>query len=99
MKRFIVISVIVSLLTGCSIIQDKAEQKNKVISTPTQAIVTQKPVVETKETEKAERIVYITKTGEKYHTKYCMHIKLSRIEVTYDEAIRRNYTPCSVCNP
>jgi micrococcal nuclease len=44
-------------------------------------------------------IVYITKTGTKYHRAGCRYLSLSAIPISREEAIRRGYTPCSVCKP
>ncbi|CAN0315315.1 unnamed protein product [Ectocarpus fasciculatus] len=41
--------------------------------------------------------VYITKTGEKHHTKNCHYLKYSKIETTLEEADKGEYTPCNVC--
>jgi hypothetical protein len=42
--------------------------------------------------------VYVTKTGEKYHSDGCRHLRQSRIAISLKEAARR-YQPCSVCKP
>jgi len=47
----------------------------------------------------AADIVYVTRTGEKYHRAGCRYLSKSRIPMARDEAIRRGYTPCSVCRP
>ena len=44
-------------------------------------------------------IVYITKTGSKYHTGSCSYLKKSKIEITLADAVARGYDPCSRCNP
>jgi len=44
-------------------------------------------------------IVYITRTGTKYHRAGCHHLKHSRIPVTLAEARERGYSACSVCKP
>lgn len=44
-------------------------------------------------------IVYITKTGTKYHRAGCRYLSKSSIPITRQEAIARGYTPCSVCKP
>ena len=44
-------------------------------------------------------IVYITRTGKKYHTADCRYLSKSKIPITLKEAIQRGYTPCSVCGP
>lgn len=42
--------------------------------------------------------VYITKTGEKYHTENCSYLSQSKIAIDFDKA--KNYhTPCSRCKP
>lgn len=43
--------------------------------------------------------VYITKTGEKYHTATCSYLKYSKIAISLADAKAAGYTPCSVCNP
>lgn len=42
--------------------------------------------------------VYITRTGEKYHTKDCSYLK-SRIQITLTDAKKNGYEPCKRCNP
>ena len=44
-------------------------------------------------------IVYITKTGKKYHRAGCRYLSKSAIPIERKEAIARGYTPCSVCKP
>ncbi|WP_136479167.1 ComEC/Rec2 family competence protein [Acetivibrio thermocellus] len=46
-----------------------------------------------------EIVVYITKTGEKYHTGGCSYLRKSSIPVKLSDAKNRGYTPCSRCNP
>lgn len=43
--------------------------------------------------------VYITKTGNKYHTSGCQYLSKSKIAIQIDTAVERSYTPCSVCKP
>ncbi len=44
-------------------------------------------------------VVYITDTGKKYHRIGCQHLEDSCHEIRLSDALRRGYTPCSVCNP
>ncbi len=44
-------------------------------------------------------IVYITRTGQKYHREGCHHLRHSRIPITLAEARERGYSACSVCKP
>lgn len=47
-----------------------------------------------------DRIVYITKNGEKYHRENCIHIKYhEKMALSIDEALKNGYLPCSVCLP
>jgi len=44
-------------------------------------------------------VVYITRTGKKYHREECSALKRSKIPITLKEACERGYTPCSLCDP
>ena len=44
-------------------------------------------------------VVYVTKTGEKYHEDGCRYLKKSKIEISLEDAVDEGYEPCSVCNP
>jgi endonuclease YncB( thermonuclease family) len=46
-----------------------------------------------------EIIVYVTKSGKKYHRKDCQYLRKSAIPITLKEAIARGYEPCSRCKP
>lgn len=43
--------------------------------------------------------VYITRTGEKYHSYGCQYLRQSCIAIDKDDAIAQGYSPCSKCNP
>jgi len=47
----------------------------------------------------ADTVVYITKTGAKYHRGSCSYLKQSKIETTLGSAVSRGYGPCSRCAP
>lgn len=49
--------------------------------------------------EPAGVTVYITKTGAKYHRAGCRYLSKSCIPISLEEAKKRGYGPCSVCNP
>lgn len=49
--------------------------------------------------EPVGKIVYITKTGEKYHEDGCRFLSKSKIEITLDKAKDSGFDPCSVCKP
>ena len=46
-----------------------------------------------------DRIVYRTRTGEKYHSYGCRYLSESCYEITLGEAKARGLEPCSVCKP
>ena len=46
-----------------------------------------------------DTVVYITKTGECYHSSGCSSLKKSKIETTLQSAIDRGYRACSKCKP
>lgn len=43
--------------------------------------------------------VYITKSGNKYHTSGCSSLSKSKIPISLKDAKAKRYTPCSKCNP
>lgn len=42
-------------------------------------------------------IVYITRTGKKYHLKDCIHLRLSKIAIPKEEAKEKGYGFCMLC--
>ncbi len=48
--------------------------------------------------KKSVTYVYITETGSKYHRANCRYLWNSKIKISKSSA-KKNYTPCSVCNP
>jgi len=46
-----------------------------------------------------DTIVYVTKTGEKYHTEKCSSVRNSKIDITLEEAVSKGYEPCKICKP
>lgn len=71
--------------------------QNKTVSTtaPTSNPTTTSSTTAVKNTNSA--IVYVTKTGNKYHKSNCSYLKKSKIQTTLSEAQSQGYTPCSKC--
>ncbi len=44
-----------------------------------------------------ECVVYVTRTGERYHVDGCRYLRHSRIPVSKRRAEEAGYTPCRVC--
>ena len=42
-------------------------------------------------------VVYVTDTGEKYHSYGCRYLKYSSTKKDIQQAIKQGYTPCSIC--
>lgn len=43
--------------------------------------------------------VYVTRTGEKYHSSGCQYLRRSKIAIELSDALDNRYTACSVCRP
>jgi hypothetical protein len=68
-----------------------------VLSVPLSPLrVTQIATVEAAAERKA-CIVFVTRTGERYHVDGCRYLRRSRIPMEKREAIRAGFTPCRVC--
>lgn len=48
---------------------------------------------------KSGTVVYVTRTGSKYHRGSCSYLSSSKIEIDLDDAKDDGYSPCSKCNP
>lgn len=46
-----------------------------------------------------ENVVYITKTGKKYHREGCSSLAKSKFEISRADAIAEGYTACKKCKP
>jgi hypothetical protein len=46
-----------------------------------------------------EEIVYITRTGKKYHLKNCRTLRNPKIPVKLKDAVKDGYEPCKICHP
>ncbi len=46
-----------------------------------------------------EIVVYVTKSGKKYHREDCYHLRKSSRPMTLREAVTKGYEPCSHCKP
>jgi len=47
----------------------------------------------------ARIVVYVTKSGTKYHRKDCPHLRRSARALSLKEALERGYEPCAQCKP
>jgi micrococcal nuclease len=89
--------------------EQRAREAGKGLWSNTAVSITTEAIKSADKVEKAETeqpsnqnqrdIVYITKTGSKYHRAGCRYLSKSAIPITRQEAIAKGYTPCSVCKP
>jgi hypothetical protein len=49
--------------------------------------------------DNGDTLVYITKTGKKYHADGCRSLSKSRIPIKLRDAVTRGYTACLLCKP
>ncbi len=89
--------------TKAAIKQYQKDNDLKVTGTINKALLKSLDVTVVKSTsssdsKKKDTTVYITKTGSKYHKAGCRYLRQSKIAISLSEA-KKNYEPCSVCNP
>jgi len=44
-------------------------------------------------------VVYITKTGAKYHREGCSSLAKSKIAISLEDSTKRGYGACKLCHP
>ena len=54
--------------------------------------------VELRQSGATTEVVYVTKSGSKYHAEGCRYLRESCREISLEEA-RADYEPCQVCRP
>ena len=57
------------------------------------------PTTEPSDEAPIGQVVYVTKSGTKYHLGSCSHLSKSKIEKSLAEAKNAGYEPCKTCNP
>lgn len=50
-------------------------------------------------TTSSKEVVYVTKSGKKYHKDGCDSLSKSKIEINKEDAEKKGYEPCKKCNP
>jgi len=77
--------VLAIVLAGCANTQKETSQNNSTATNPIKS-------------PDAEKKVYVTNSGKKYHSEGCRFLSKSKIAVALAEA-RKSHTPCSKCVP
>ena len=77
----------------------EAEEKARQEAAAAEAAAEAQAQVEAQAGDTNGYTVYITKTGEKYHSGGCRYLKKSKIAIDINDASAQGYEPCSVCNP
>ena len=79
-------------------LKNQVEQLKKTSSTKNSSSNTSTPKTQTSTTQNTNSaIVYITRTGEKYHKSGCSYLRQSKIQINLSDAKAQGYTPCSRC--
>ena len=82
-------------------IKEEVPEPTETIEEPVEEVVTEPIVVEEITPEETvtetSQIVYVTRTGSKYHSAGCQYLKKSCIEKDLTDAQNQGYTPCSKC--
>ena len=82
-------------------LNEQVEQLKKTSSikssTSNTTTSTQKTQTSTTTQNTNSSIVYVTKTGEKYHKSSCSYLRQSKIQMNLSDAKAQGYTPCSRC--
>lgn len=81
--------------------QQRAKKAEKGVWAPQQPPAAKAAPAEPTDTadNKSAIIVYVTKSGKKYHRKTCHHLRKSSRAITLAEALEKGYTPCRSCKP
>jgi micrococcal nuclease len=74
------------------------EKEKEVTLIPFKETISPKALREKKPEINGDTIVYITATGKKYHSTDCRYLSKSKIPISLKEAVKKGYTPCSVCS-
>ena len=72
-----------------------AQQKNAAPNSQTEKTTAQTNNV----TQEKPELVYVLKSGKKYHLQGCRFLFGESIQLTIDEAKRKKFEPCKVCFP
>ena len=94
MKKYLVSSALLILLFFCFV----PYLQNSTFDSTTKEFVNNE-TLNLMASHNEETVVYITKTGKKYHKGNCSYLKKSKITTTLEEACKAGYTPCSRCKP
>lgn len=79
--------------------KEEAEKQAQAQAKQAAAKASKKSASSTSSTQSNSKIVYITKTGGKYHSAGCRYLKKSSISTTLSSALAQGYSACSVCKP
>jgi micrococcal nuclease len=67
---------------------------------PVTPTVSTEPAMSSKtSTQEEDVMVYVTKTGKKYHSADCSYLSKSAVPIKLSDAKAKGYSPCGRCNP
>ena len=90
------VGTIIATSDGNNITIDKNASAIQANAPPAEEII--RPTVQQEQQDEVSQIVYVTKTGSKYHRDNCRSLSKSKIPMSLSEA-KLKFGPCARCNP
>ena len=78
-------------------VEDRQPEQASILQSLAATEVTTPP--EAHDGHEHEVMVFVTKTGTKYHLETCRHLRKSKRQLTLKEAKEKNYEACKTCKP
>lgn len=100
MRKLLVFQVLILFICVAVYTQALSMQKTEKSHESIIKLDDQSPGLNSESTQEDNNpIVFITKSGRKYHSDNCSSLARSKIKIKLSDAKSRGYTPCSRCNP
>jgi competence protein ComEC len=99
--RCLVLAIVLAGLVGCGRSpQDTVRDDEPSVENSAEGEATlDAPKIGGEEIPTGNPYVYITRTGDRYHTESCASLRKSKIPILLGEAKDKGYRPCARCKP
>ena len=94
----LLVFVMAFALCGCETNEETSTEEQNGFAETSETVNEQQNTVD-ENSDMSSEIVYLTRTGVKYHRNGCQHLSISKIEATLEDAKAMGLKPCSRCNP
>lgn len=95
MKRCLLVLLCAAVLALSSCVPQTVRSGGAVV----RGSATSAPTMDYAALADQQNLVFITLSGDKYHTADCVYISDTPIALTLEQALAEGYTPCSRCCP